>query len=325
MIRLLIFLTILVSLNFFSFGGVDSLNHSQNYSLPIIKIENHIPNLKESKSAYSVIEKLIPLFGVLIGFALGILKEYFSKRREIFSNGQGWIETFIQIEDPLKNQIKEIERFLEDNPENTYELTDFTLFEALEGKQFEEYDHKHLTSFLKRKKKINKKEAIKLAGKLKAISRVIQSSQQKLSSFFPLLTDNTAPHFQELTKSLSAFRKTIAEYVDEILNSNSTFDQKTLANEIMKMVDNEFKQSITDNVPLNYFKFSENFIRAFFDLSFQDRFHAKMKESIALLSQSDHSIMAIKMERRYLRIKLGKVKDSFEKNLNQVSNLIEKI
>lgn len=306
---------------FFSFSETDSIIQLQ----PVINIENNIPDPKPTESVYSVIEKAIPLLGVLLGFILGILKEYFTRRREVATNGRGWTESFIQLEDPLKKQIREIEEFLENNPEDTYELTDFSLFEALEGYDFEEFNQSFLTSFLKRKKKMKKNEAIKLAGKLKANTRVIKSNFLKLSSFFTLLTENTAPHFQEFSNSLVAFRKIMAEYIDEISQSSSSVEQKTIADKIVAMSNSEIQPSIKDNTPLNVFRFSERFIRPFFELAYDDRYHPKMKQMVELLSQCDHSIMALKMERRYLRIKLGKVKASFDNNLEQVTELIEKI
>lgn len=316
---------ILIAISFlaisFAFGETDSLRQLQ----PVINIENNLPASKTTESVYSVIEKSIPLLGVLLGFILGILKEYFTRRREITTNGQGWTESFIQLEDPLKKQILEIEEFLKKNQEDSYELTDFSLLEALEGNDFEEFNQSFLTSFIKRKKKMKKNEAIKLAGKLKANTRVIKSNFLKLSSFFTLLTENTSPHFQEFSNSLIAFRKLMAEYIDEISQSNSSEVQKNIADKIVEMSNTEIQPSIKNNTPLDVFRFSKKFIRPFFELAYEDRYHPKMKQMVELMSQCDHSIMAIKMERRYLRIKLGKVKISFEKNLEQVTELIEKI
>ncbi len=317
----LVLLTLFLTIEFLSFGSVDSLSTHQ----PYIQIDNYIPNSKNSNLVSNVIEKLYPLFGVLLGFILGMAKEYFSKRSIIEENGHGWTECFIQIEDPLIKQIKEIEHFIEKNPEDVYEISDFSFFEALEGTSFEEYDQRYLTSFLMKKYQMKRKDAIKLSGKLKSIIRILKSNHQNLTSFFTLLTENTSPHFQEFGTSFAAYRKVISEYIDEIISSDSSPEQRRIAEKIMNLSDIEIKPSIRENIPLNLFRVSNNFIRPFFEIAFDDRNHPKLKKAIDLLSQCDHSIMAIKLERRYFLVKLEKVKKSLEKNLIQISELIEKL
>jgi len=268
---------------------------------------------------------LIPLFGVIIGFLLVISKDYFSRKRLVNSEGQGWTEVFVGLENPLKKQIEEIDSFLKNNPVDTKEFTDFLFYDSLNCDEFDEYDKKNLTPYLKKTKKLKNNEAVKLASDLKGYVRTIKSNYIKLPSFFALLTDNTKPHFQIFSKTLSAFRKTTSAYVDEVKNdSNATSNQTKLADNIIELSMKEIVSSTIDN-PIDPFELSKNFIRPLIQLSFEDRHHPKIIELIELLSQCDHAVVAISMERKYLRKKLEKVKSSLEDNLVNVTTLINKL
>jgi ABC-type amino acid transport system permease subunit len=317
----LFFLTI----SFFSIGEIDTLNDITHEFQPNIIIENNIPLQPISDS--NILDKLIPLFGVIIGFLLVISKDYFSRKRLVNNEGQGWIEVFVGLENPLKKQIEEIDFFLKNNPVDTKEFTDFLFYDSLNCDDFAEYDKKNLTPYLKKSKKLKNREAIKLSSDLKGYVRIIKSNYIKIPSFFVLLTDNTTPHFQEFTEGLIAFKKVNAAYVDEIIFSGITVDSKqvNLANKITELTKQEISPSITSGLPLNPFKLSKDFIRPLIQLSFDDRHHPKIVKLIELLSQCDHAVVAISKERKYLRKKLEKVKNSLDENLVNVTKLINKL
>lgn len=309
--------TIIFFISFINLYSQD-LDSMQN-RLTNVSINNIIP-----ENSTSIIEIILPLIGVILGFLLSQSKDYIVNYIKDIKQGKEWVENFVQLIEPLKSQIKEMEFFL--NKDETEIFKKFELKESLSCTDFETLKPESLVKYLNKKSNLNYKDAVNTSKRMKAAIRIIKHNYEELVRAFENLKADSIPHNEEFFKNFHEFRMKIADYIDDIdssVNSNKT--QKELIINITNLINSEITKHVLNNTPINPNNISKSFVRPFFELSYQDRNHPLMKESIMLLSKVSQSIENNKSEARHFKFNLKNIKESFESNLSELTEITKKI
>lgn len=201
MIRILLTTTAILLLRFPANASKDSLEYIQ----PVVNIKNQIPSNSGDIFWTNFTTVISSILGVLLGFVLSSFKERLSRRREMKSNGRGWTETFVQLIEPIEKQIIELDTFLKRNDLDSPNLTMFKFYEQLEGKDFDNYDARLVSSFLSLK--MDRKEAIILTGKLTATVRVIKSRHASMVQAVETFKQASEPNIETFGKAFHEFKK----------------------------------------------------------------------------------------------------------------------
>lgn len=194
---------------------------------------------------------------------------------------------------------------------------------ALECDEFKALDGRTLVPFLKQKVKgTEQKEAIILAGQIKSIIKIIESNSIGVKEVYSSLKISINPFMSEFQKSFNDFRLSVGKYLDFAFNTYTTGTaQHVAAENIKKLMLSEIEPYL-DNGKYNLFEFEKTFIDPFFKNAHVDRSNPTMAEAIVFLNHCSTNIKAIKMEKRYFRIKLEKRLKIYKSNLDVLDGVL---
>ena len=278
-----------------------------------VTIENNLPTKSEN-----YFSEIIPVLTLLIGFFLGKIFDNLQKRKGIKTEGREWIETFLQLKDPLDRQIDNISDFLEANPTNVYKIVNPEFQLSLDCNEFKSLNDKSLIPYIQKQYKVEYAKSIKLAGQLKNTVRIIEANSILFDESFKALQDNTGVHFSNFAADFLEFRKYCGNYIDEILHSSDPRpQQKKLAEKIVELSGKYVTPHLSSGT-LNLFELSEQFFPQFVHASYDDRKHPEIVAAIGYSTKCDQSIKNLMMERYYLREKQKNIQESYERCLELI-------
>lgn len=289
---------------------------SQNSSQ--IVIQNNIP---EGGTDY--LSAIIPLFTLILGFILNKWYERWTTTKKSKEIGAQWIEHFIQLKEPLKKQIEKLTEFIPLNDENHFEITDPYLNIRLNCNEFSSLDEKGLIDYLNNgKNKLDYRQSIILTGQLKDIVKLIEHNSSSYKAHIKIMTDEVSRHISMINPVLNEFKILVAEYWDYANAEYIEEDPRMV--EAIKMHDlmREHILPNLDSGEFDLFKLSDDFIKPFFTATFIDRENPRIENINRLLNSIDMHIKAIKMEKKYFRIKLEKVLKSYREQLKSVDEML---
>ena len=316
-----VFVILIIATSFLACASQDStslidtigVSNTSSSEIPNIEITNVLP-----KSSENILDKLIPLISLLIGFFLGKLYEAYEKRKSMVRKGKEWIENFIQLEDSLVTQVDNISTFLSKNPQNQFKISDPNFEISLNCSVFDALDENSLVPYLEKKRKMKYKEAVKTAGKLKNTVAILKNNSSEYKQVFSDLQVGSGLAHEGFKKSFNAYRKHEANYILELSNlPNPTEVQQKVAQKVMELSSEHVKPH-SDSFTLDPFKLSEEFMRPYFSNAVHDIDNPNLSKATDSLSEADQFIQDLIAERRAMRSKVGKFQKSYERCLKSV-------
>lgn len=308
---------------------LDSLSATtETISLPVIghnneqptniNIENKIP---EPSTDY--VSALISIFSLIIGFLLNKWYENYTLKKKINSEGTQWIQNLIQLQDPLGEQISILENYIPLNDENHWNMSDMSYSVSLDCDEFNTLDSKSLVPYLlQANKKTGQKESIILAGKIKRLIKVIETTSSNFKNEFKVLTSSSQPFMSEFHLKFNDFRVSSIKYLDHAFQQYAEGTSKySAAIRIKALFQNKINPTI-ESGEIDLFALDTEFVKPFIKEAFEDRQNELMQEALSLLNLFDRNIKAVKMERKYFRIRLETHLASFKSQRDSLEKIL---
>lgn len=244
------------------------------------------------------------------------------KSKEI---GAEWIEHFIQLKEPLKKQIEKLTEYIPLNDENHFDITDPYLNIRLNCNEFSSLDEKGLIDYLNSgKNKLDYRQSIILTGQLKDIVKLIEHNSSLYKSHIKIMSDEVSSHISMVNPVLNEFKILVAEYWDY---ANAEFTEEDPRMVEAKKMDDLMREHILPNLDsgeFDLFKLSDALLSHFSLRPLLIEKNPRLENINRLLNSIDMHIKAIKMEKKYFRIKLEKVLKSYKEQLNSVNEILLK-
>jgi len=112
--------------------------------IPIkVKEEAKLIMIKETLEA-DYWKYIIPIFTLFLGIFANRVIDFFANRKKIKRTGRRWIAELITLEENLKSQKTALENFNASFRDNSFEIPDLKIYEALDGKNFDSMDKAEL-------------------------------------------------------------------------------------------------------------------------------------------------------------------------------------
>lgn len=281
-----------------------------------INVNNNIP---EATTDY--LTTWMPIITLILGLFITKLYDIVIKRSKTKKEAQEWIENYIQLKDSLVTQIIEMKDYIPRNDENRFEIDDPSLEINLMCDSFTNLNNKSLVPYLMQgKDKLLKREAISLAGKMKGLLAILENTSLNYKLNYSELRSETSTRIALFNEDFNSFRMKCAEYSNYAIETYTGGTQEMIAhNKMFELIKTQITPFI-DNGELDLFKVGNNFVKPFFEQTYIDRNNPMMKEITQLLNRCDLHIKALKMEKKYFRIRLEKNLKSYEKSLTQLNS-----
>lgn len=292
---------------------------NQREGFPEINIQNNLP---ENSTDY--ISAIIPLLTLVLGFILNKWYDSFMKKKHEIEEGTQWIENFIQLREPLQKQTNSLSEYIPLNDENHFEISDPSFQVRLECQVFSTLDEKSLVTFLSNdKNKLTCKDSIICAGKLIDVVKIIKSNADFYKDTIKQMKVEVSNNITLFNPIFSEFKMKVAEYWDY---ANAEYEENSSELIEAGKMSNLMKRHVLphiDSGEFNLFDLADQFIKPFFDATFIDRENEKIKEINKLLHNCDMYLKAIKMEKKYFRIKLEKILTQFNEAKSSIDEILE--
>lgn len=312
---------------YFLFHLIDStdvsglVNSSNKVAIESVTIENIIPS-----NSSSVIDYLMPIVSLLLGFFLGKVYDSIDSRIKLKNEGKLWFETFLQLGEPLKKQVINISKFIESSNLDSHKLDTPEFQMPLNCLAFDSLNEKAIIPFCQKKRKISYKKAIKIAGQSKNTVGLIKQYSSKYSDSFIKYTDKSSVIFKVFSEEFKVFRKYMGDYVDKIERlDNSTTTQQDVAYKLSLLHNEYIGKAIHTDEPINIYVISKGLFTKVLEVVHPDRYHPDVIKLIESLTICDQAVMDIKMERRYLFEYLSLIKAGFERAKNSIEQIEKKV
>jgi hypothetical protein len=305
--------------------AVDSLSNVELFcdsskTVSQFVIQNNIP---ESGSDY--LSAIIPILTLILGFILNKWYERWTNNKKSKEIGALWAEHFIQLQEPLKKQIEKLTEYIPINDENHFEITDPYFNIRLNCNEFSSLDEKGLIHYLNSgRNKLDYRQSIILAGQLKDIVKLIEHNSSSYKEHIKIMTNEVSSHISLVNPVLNEFKILVAEYWDNAYAEYSEEDPRMVEVKNMHHLMKEHILRHLDSGEFDLFKLTDDFIKPFFAATFVDRENPRVENINRLLNSIDMQIKAIKMEKKYFRIKLEKVLKSYREQLKSVDEMLLK-
>lgn len=288
--------------------------------IPQITIENNIP---EAQTDY--LSAIISIVSLVLGFILNKWYDNYMNKKKLKEIGTQWAEHFIQLKEPLEKQIEKLTEYIPLNDENHFEITDPFFNIRLDCKEFSGLDDKGLIYHLNSgKNKLSYKESVAFAGQIKDVIKLIERNSIYYKDQITIMTTEVSNHISMINPLLNEFKILVVQYWDYANTEFTGIDFRM--DEAIKM--QELMQThilpLIDSGEFDLFKIGDEFVRPFMEACYIDRENPIMENILRLLNSIDMHIKAIRMEKKYYRIKLEKVLKNYKEQLNSVSEMILK-
>jgi hypothetical protein len=289
-----------------------SIVNSSNSKAEYLTIQNNFPEITENYGS-----ELISLLALIFGFFMGKIYDHWISKRKVKEEGRLWIETFLQLKEPLSLQVNNISNYLTNNPTKQYKITNSVFQRPLNCLDFNSLNEKSIIPFLQRKHKISYLESIRIAGKIKNAVGIIEETSDLYQESFNKLKENSSLYSEIVQQNMIPFRKHLGNYTDELYHSGNQ-EKKDLAIIIMEL-HKKYLNPYDSGVDL--FKISDEFFLKILELTYEDRLHSEIKSALGYLTICDQSIKNLIAERVYLRAANENVRKSYKNSLEHIEEI----
>ncbi len=296
-----------------------ALNHSPFKSnTSQIIIQNNIP---ENETDY--LAAIIPIITLILGFILNKWYERFTSKKKLKEIGSQWVEYFIQLQEPLRTQVEKLSDYIPLNDENHFGITDPYFSMRLDCQEFSSLDEKGLIHYINSgKNKLDYRKSVILAGQLNDVVKLIEHNSKYYKDQISIMTTEVSSHISLINPLLNEFKILVVQYWDFANAEYIESDPRIVSAKQMYQLMQTHIIPHVDSGEFDLFKIGDEFVKPFFDATYVDRENSRIENINRILNSIDMHIKAIRMEKKYLRIKLEKVLKSYQEQLISVSGII---
>jgi len=267
-------------------------------------------NLPQEKSDY--FNTFMPILTLFLGFILTKGYDFAVSKFKMKSSAKQWLENFIQLKTPLDQQIIDIKEYLPQFDGTNFELKDpkFSLF--LNCEVLKSLDNKVLVPyFSKGFGKMPYKEAVVLTGELKNLVNIIEHDSSNYVQSYKNMQSEISTHITLFNEVFNLFRVKWMEYGTFVEINYKKGSAEFLEFVKMGQLMTEYIHPHVDDGEFDLFLLGREYVKPFFEATYTDKSNPILNDVIIYLNKCDQHIKAIKMEQKYLKIRLEKIQKSY--------------
>ncbi len=294
---------------------------------------------KESVSNFG---RMLPIIstvtGLVVGFFLNRLYEWYSDRKKIKKSGKRWNIEIKTLEEPIKHQIKSIEEFKLSVAKREWSYDPLDLMTTINSERFSSLDKNDLLDYLEYKTKFPWHKQLFIG---KALIQEQYNKAAKISNHIHGFIDVLSHNFQHLNNKwdefqdgISATTKKLNQDLDTLNNQINTL-KYLIANDTQKLYNSEQYKPFFDL----YFQFishlnqNPNYNMHRMRVDFLDPAMMELgkltKDNRILQTASSISILytdlrAINSEKDYVMDNMTELITRYNKSLDALAKIIEK-
>lgn len=310
-----------------------SINPNKNVQIVVLKEKESSDKLK------SLFPLLFTLTGLIFGFLLNRLYEWYSNQKKIQKSGKRWVIELITKKEVIKQQIKAIEEFIVslNNEELMYDSLIFVT--TIEGNIFTSLDKNDLLDYIESNNKsawykrifMGKEDkakeyqlAVKISNRTHGFIGTLSHNYSLLSERFNAFNDGIVTTTKKFSDDLEMLRKQMNELNFHVMNG---VDKIYKDDEYFKILDLflDLKNGFQNDENFNPFNIDKTFLepalKVLSKLTKDNRI-LPITDTIAILFGD---IRAVKAEREYIISIMNELIDRYKNSLTIIDTVVDNI
>jgi len=287
-------------------------NHNLNETQKSDTTKVYILNEEKSKNVNTeIINLLLPVFTLILGFLLNVFFNLFSERKKIMKEGVRWINELFYLKEPLKNQKQSIKDFLDQFRNEGLIIPNLYINENLNCEIFKSLDKSNFLKYLEKNNK-NYQDVIKFSNEVHAFLSTLNYILNEIKSSFLDFRKST-------TRSLELYNNNIQILILCLKDYGKFIEMKTgkkpIENAEFKSIFELFDNvvfSAKNNNPNDFSFFVKNFLNPLTEKILQNKENYNFKEFDIAILNCNNAILNIQTD-----------KNNFEITLHNIIGLIE--
>jgi len=155
---------------------------------------------------------IFPIITLLLGVCINKLLEYLSERKKIKKSGKQWFAEMAGLEDPIKNQIKELGELLKKEYEGKYGILPLRVITNLDCESFKTLEKTDLIKYLELHKKLNFRESVKTSNEAYGCISILADLHKSLKGKFNQYLDGTTSLIAQVNRNLQSLSQAFGQY-----------------------------------------------------------------------------------------------------------------
>ncbi|WP_347051880.1 hypothetical protein [Flavobacterium olei] len=280
---------------------------------------------------------IIPVFTLFLGIFANRVIDFFTNRKKIKRTGRRWIAELISLEENLKSQKAALENFNASFTDNSFEIPDLKIYEALDGKNFDSMDKAELLQYVEFKygnwkpniiiseEEANKnyKEYVLTTNRVASYTEVLKFNfdliKEKYNSYLNGISVNTTI----LNKLLQDFRDQLSQYHIEIEQEPGfNFDTDPRLKPLNEIFKREFIDKKLKGESINPFLLPENLCKPVLLILAVTRDDLRTNSLRLSCNAILNTVEAFKAEQSYIKTNFSKLIDRYQKFRDELPETI---
>lgn len=307
---------------------VDSLDSStlsyKSYSDSLISEKIVVPNVQINNNipGDDWLVAIIPILTLLLGFVLNRAYERWMSKEKVKTSGKGWVENLILLKDPISSQIKLLEEFNIDNPEDRFTTTDLKFESDIECEAFKALNQEHLIPFLQlRNKQTSYRDVVVLSGRINRIIKTSSHTAKGITRTFEDLKKNFGEHMVKYNEEFQLFMEKFRVYgvqLEKDLGGDPI--QYPSYRAMLDLVTNHIVP-IMETGEADLFELVDLFFMPFAQATVNERHNPLVIEMSNHLSNCMQQIKGMKHEKKVVH----ELTDKYIKSLQKIEESLDKV
>lgn len=268
---------------------------------------------------------IFPIVTLFLGVAIDRGIEFFNNRKKITKEGEQWLGEVKHLLSPIKNQIKQIDEFLEEHNNEGFTKPHLVASIQLKGDSFKSLSKASFYEFVKRKKFKEKIEnPIEYVNKVYSRINIAESLYYTMDEKFKSYINNCTPHVTSFNDALNKFLKEHSAMLLELEKKGKPFESDETLFSILEML-KEHIYPVMDDGKMDLILLQSTFLKPILEFLADKRMDTRANILIEHISNCNKSIIRLRYEKGYLTESLGNIKESHTENLVEIKSLLEKL
>lgn len=266
----------------------------------------------------------LPIFMLLLGIAIPLLVDRFSKRRKSKKILKRWVAELRCLESPIQKQIEANEKFITEQSEETFEINAPTFSNVLDCNIFQTMDKGEFLQAIESIKKIDYKEAVKISNSTHGYINILTNTYATLMDKFQKYLDETSNYVSIFSEHFDELLKAYADY--GVALEKQTGEDPYITNNEFRQITDLFSVHVMPNLDTgkyNVFELETVFFQPLLKLLSELRLDERINPMKSHLSKCVRAIKAIRMERIYVAKNMENVADNYKSQLTELENVVQ--
>lgn len=278
--------------------------------------------IKDTKSA-DILRYIYTILAVVIGFVLNRSYEIITKKSTTKKNGKRWINEIKALEEPIRNQIKNLEKVKEEHNDRSYSRPNIVVSTWLSCEGFKSLDKNDLYNYIEQKYKNDPDQIIKVSNTTNGYISVLANLHETLKLKHSDYISGTSTHIEALSvglqELLSEFNR-FSVFLEADLDDNPA-ERIPAFRQILDLMTAHLFPKMEDG-SYNPFDLERHFLFPLLAPLADMRHIPGALDLSKAVSSCLHSIKAIQMENKYILDSAEMLRSRYEVELNELSKIV---